>query len=284
MVRSSKGLRRHWPAILAFAIASLFVGGVATAQVFQEFVIDPARSHVAFSSGDVSARLGLATFPFASLTAQPGTGPVPVTGHFVAAITPDFTTPGDVSIVQGTTDVRPLHGVLASPGLDAAPGSAPAAVGLAFDDPSSGVSGEIALRDLVFALGGSWQVMSNGAGPQGLFGEIPWIQAQGTYDLDTSLGLEESVPIGAVPVSNAFLSSSTSQLSEVSPGVHELILPYTFTLYSFSVPGPVSDLAVQATFSGELVATTDVPEPGATLGLMAGAGVLAALRRTRGRR
>jgi hypothetical protein len=272
------------------AIAVWIACGAASAQVFVRFQIDPARSHVAFDTGEVSGRLGLGTFPYASLSAQPGTGPVPLTGHFVAAIAPDLSTPGDVSLVPGTSDVRPLASVLASPGRGAQPGvTDPAVFGLTFDDPFTGVSGELAMRDLVFAIVGNFQVMSNGAGPQGLFGTMPWLQAIGTYDLTTSLGIDESLPLGQVPADpNSFVFSSTSQLTEVSPGVYELNLPFSFGLASFfgpsPVPGPISDVGAYATFTGEIVATTDVPEPGLGLGLGLGAGLLAGFGRIAERR
>jgi hypothetical protein len=278
-------------AVAAIAgIATCFVCSASSAQVFLRFQIDPARSHVAFDAGEVSGRLGLGTFPYASLTAQPGTGPVPLSGHFVAEIAPDLSTPGAVTIVSGTSDVRPLAGVLASPGLGAEPGvTDPAVFGLAFDDPFTGVSGELAMRDLVFAIVGNFQVMSNGVGPWGLFGTMPWRQAVGTYDLTTSLGITESLPLGYVPADpNSAVFSSTSQLTEVSPGVYELTLPFLFGLVSSfggpPTPGPISDLGVYATFTGEIVATTDVPEPGFALGLGLGAGLLAGFGRFGGRR
>jgi hypothetical protein len=156
-----------------------------------------------------------------------------------------------------------------------------AAFGLTFDDPIAGVSGDIALRDLTYAFEGSLDVFANGVGPFGLRGPLDWTQVRGTLDIRTDIGLEGTIPAPPVPSSDGFLFSSTSQFAEISPGVYEVVLPFGFTVMAFDLPGPVTSLATSMSFSGELVATTDAPEPGFGLALALGAGLLSRLRRTR---
>ncbi len=282
-VRGGEVRMRHSLMFFCIGLLALLGAGDATAQVYHRYELDPARSFIAFDSGEVSGQLGTSSFPFATLEAQPGTSAVPLWGHFVLAIAPDLVSPGALSLVSGTSDIRPANGNLASPGLGAGPGSAPAAFGIEFEDPFAGVGGQIALRDLVFGLSGFLDVFANGAGPFGLRGNLNWIQARGDYDIDIDIGFESSLPLGPVSLLEGFVDSSTSQFAEVSTGVYEVTLPFFFTLGGFDLPGPVSFAGATASFAGEIVATTVVPEPGVGAALVAGCGWLSALGRRRAR-
>lgn len=270
--------------LFSIGVAVLGVAGSASAQVYQRFDLDPSRSSIAFDSGEISGQLGTSGFAFASLLPQPGTTAVPLEGHFMLGITPNLAMPDSMTTVSGTSDIRPVELNTASPGLGAVPGSAPAAFGVEFTDPFTGVSGVLAFRDMVFALAAGLDVFANGAGPIGLRGNLDWPQAAGRYDFTLDLGIEASLPVGTVPLVPGFVGSSTSQLEEVATGVYEIKLPFSFTLSNFDLPGPVSFASGSATFTGEIVATTDVPEPSLALGLVAGGSLLVGFGRGRGRR
>lgn len=256
------------------------------AQVYQRFELDPVRSFIQFESGEVSGQLGENTFPYAPLTAQPGMGPVPLYGHMLLRIDPDLTTPLSVATVSGTTDLRMVNRNTASPGLGAVPGTTgPAAFGLAFQDPLVGVGGEAALRDLIFALTTSLDIFPNALGDWGLRGTFGLIQVRGRYDLDFDFGIDASAGVGTKgPLFTGFVFSDSTQLEQVSPGIYEIRLPFETNVGSFEIPGAITGATGLVVYSGEIVATTAVPEPTLGLGMLAGGAMLLGLSRRRTRR
>ncbi len=270
---------------LVLSLLLLAIPARVDAQVFERFEIDPTRSFLQFDSGEVSGQLGESTFAFAALTAQPGTGPVPLSGDMILRFDPDLTTPNSVSAVAGTTDIRPANDYTVSPGPGAIPGAGPAAFGLEFDDPAVGVGGQVALRDLIFIFNAGLQVFPNSLGPWGLRGSVSLTQIRGTYDTDFGGETFVSLPVGKLtPLFGGGVFSGDSQLEEVSPGVYEITLPFQTDVGSFGLPGPVTGATLFTNFSGVIVGTTQVPEPSIGMGMVAGVSVLIGLARRRARR
>ncbi len=261
-------------------IATAIHAAPAAAVQFEVFHLDPSRSTLAFVSGDVQARLSDTQFAFAPLVAQPGFSSAPLTGDFVLEIGNDATNPSSFDVLPGTSDIRASDIHLASPAPGGAPGTTAAAIGLSFADATSGISGEVALHDLVFAAAGSFTVVGNGLGPFGLQGTMPWSLVNGAFEIATNAGIGGTALIPFLTSASASVDATTSQFTEVSPGVYEVVIPYQFLIGLSPVAGPLSSTIVRARFAGEIVATTAlVPEP--ALGLMLGiAGCLIACHRT----
>ncbi|MEM9175075.1 MAG: hypothetical protein AAGC67_07555 [Myxococcota bacterium] len=279
-------MRRLHPILccLGLVLALLARAEPARAQVTVPFAIDPARSSIEYDSGDFLTGVGLSTFSFATVFAQSGTSTSPLVGHFIVQASPDLSSPSSVRIVRGASEVRTLSGNVVSPAIGGGPGVSAAAMGIELEDPSVDLEAEVAIRDLVFAISSNLSVFANSAGPNGLLGSMAWEHAQGEWDVSTNTGFQSTVLAGFVSSLGGSVSSSTSQVEEVSAGVFEMTLPFSFTLSPLSVPGPFSDVGTTMTFRGEIVATSQVPEPGfaGTAGL--GAFALLAEGRRRARR
>lgn len=274
----------RWCALIGFVMGSLAPSG-ALADSFETFYLDPSRSTMQFESGDIRAQLSLTQFAFADLFPQPGVAPAPLSGQFVLQLGgSDPANPTSFDVLAGTSDIRPADSNTVSPGAGGAPGTTDAAFGLMFFDSTTGIGGEVALHDLVFGISGSLFPVANGLGPLGIAGSLPWIAGAGAMEIGTNLGIGGSAFVPFTMSSSGSVDSTASQFSELAPGIFEVVIPYTFLIGIVQPDGPLGVDLVRATFSGEIVATNVIPEPGTGALLALGLTCLAARRRQRSSR
>ncbi|MGH0031161.1 MAG: PEP-CTERM sorting domain-containing protein [Myxococcota bacterium] len=265
-------------ASLVWAVFSLSPA-LARADQFETFYLDPARSFMQYVSGDVNAQLSITQFAFADMLDQPGVAPAPLSGHFVMQIGNDASNPTSFDILSGTTDIRPADVNTVSPGTGGAAGTTDAAFGISFLDATNGIGGDVAFHDLAFGISGSFNPVANGLGPNGLQGSMPWALVDGDLEIQTSIGIGGTAFVPFTTSATQSVDSSASQFSETSPGVYEVVIPFQFLIGVTPVAGPFSGALVRATFSGEIVATNVVPEPGS--GALLGLGLLLLTARRR---
>lgn len=246
--------------LVSLLLAALLAAAGASADQFETFYLDPSRSFLSFQSGDFSTQLSSSTWAYGPLTAQPGSIPAPLGGEFVLQIGNDASSPTFFSIIPGSSDVRPQDASLVSPGVGGTPGTSYAALGLSFLDSTLGISGDVAIHDLIFGINGYETPYANSLGPYGLQGDLNWILGAGSLEIQTSIGIGGTA---FLPLTSAagYIDRYTSQFSETSPGVYEVVMPFGFTLYASTNSGPFSNTNMSLTFGGEIVATNVVPEP-----------------------
>jgi len=264
-------------------IAPLLPATAVRADQFETFHLDPSRSSMQFLSGDFSTQITDSTFLYAPLTLQSGSDPAPLGGEFVLRIGNDAGAPSFFGIVSGSADVRPVDGSSVSPGPGGGDGMVDAALGLSFLDSALGVSGDVAIHDLVFSLEGFYDIYSNSLGPLGLQGDLGWLLAAGAIEIQTSAG-PSGTAFAPFAVGGGYVERTLSQFSEIAPGVYEVVMPYQYTVYVSTDSGPFTNTNIQMTFGGEIVATNVVPEPGTGALLGLGLATLAAGRRREGGR
>ncbi len=272
----------------AASLVIVLLASAASADEFRTFYVDPARSHMRFDSGSIAFNLTGTAYPFGPLTPQSGVSATSaISGHFVASAGGDFSAPSFVFVLPGTADFRVANDNEVSPAPGGVSGTAPGAFAVTYADIGLVLGGDAALRDLRMVASGVFDIVSNPVGPYGLRGDFHWMVASGTADIRTSFGLSGTALLsgrlqqygGAML---GFVYSDQSQVSEVSPGEYELLLPFGFGPSMFGMPGPFNGLNASGTIFGEIVASTiPVPEPGAASSLLASLLTLAAIRSTR---
>jgi hypothetical protein len=284
-LRAFRKLR--WIGAVSLVVA--FAASPIAADEFRTFYVDPSRSTIRFDSGDAGFQLSSDTFALGGLSAQTGATSA-LSGSFVASASGDFANPTGVFILPGTSDFQVANDNSIAPALDGVAGTAPAAFGVSFMDGTFLLRTNAALRDLRLTASGFLEVLSNPAGPQGLRGDLNWQIASGIADVRMDIGLAgrgllSGVIHQAAGVFQGFVFSSSSQLTEISPGEYELRLPFGFNASGSSVPGPIVALSVLGSLDGEIVATTiPVPEPSAAWTALASLLTLGVLRATRAAR
>ena len=261
----------------------LLSASAAHADQFEIFTIDPTRSHLAYQAGEIAAVLPGSQFLYATLDLQPGSASVPLSGEFVMQVGNDASSPTFFRILSGASELRAADANAVSPGMGGAAGTIQAALGVSFLDSALGVGGEAAIHDLVFGIVGFLTPRANGLGPNGLDGNLGWVAAGGAAEIATTLGIGGTALV-ASSGGAGFVDRNLSQFSEVAPGVYEVVMPFAFDVVLGPLSGPVQDLNLYLQFSGEIFATTAVPEP--ALGVLSalGGAALGFRRRWRGGR
>ena len=265
---------------LLLGLALLLPSGSRADQI-ELFTLDPTRSHLTFQGGEVSATLPGGQFLFANLVLQPGSAPAPLAGEFIMQIGNDASSPTFFSILTGASEVRPGDGNIVSPGIGGTAGTTQAALGVSFLDAALGIGGEAALHDLAFGISGFFTPSANGLGPNGLLGDLAWRTGSGAAEIATTLGIGGTALVAGSGSSFGFVDRNLSQFTEISPGVYEVVMPFAFDVFLGPLAGPFENLNVLLQFSGEIVATTAVPEPGPGSLLMLGGAVLGLRHRFR---
>jgi len=269
-----------------FCLALLQAPGAALADAFETFYLDPAQSFMTFEAGNITTQVSSTIFPSSSLTPQSGGGQAALSGEFLLHVVGDLASPTSLGVLPGLSEIHLADANPVSPGAAGAAGTTEAAFGFSFLDGSgTGLSGDLAVHDLVFGIDGVFSVFANGLGPNGFSGDLNWTLAGGTTEVATNIGIGGTLFLPLATSFNDFVISSQSQLGEIAPGVYEMVMPFSMILSLGPIDsGPFTNTNVGARFSGTIVATNAVPEPGSSALLALGLVAIAARRRMGGGR